>query len=52
MLFDPVEQGTYLDKLFDGFAYFVGKFGEGDSLGVNAPIVRPQLKFWSSASLR
>jgi len=42
----------YLDELFDGFAYFVGKLGEGDSWGVDAPVMRPQLKFWGSASPR
>ena len=48
------QQGTrtYLNELFDGFAHFVGKLGEGDSLGLNAPVVRPQLKFQNSASPR
>jgi len=42
--------GTNLNELLDDLSHLCGELGEADLFGRRAPIVRSQLKFWSSAS--
>ena len=39
----PSSVVTYLNDLFDDFAYFSGELSEGDSLRGFAPVISPQL---------